>query len=61
MLTLHLRELERDGFIQREIYPDTTATGLKAADNLTLWYEMRQAGTAPSALANRRLQPTPLS
>jgi hypothetical protein len=39
---------------------DTTATGLRAAENLTPWYGTGQARTAPSALANRRLQPTPL-
>jgi hypothetical protein len=32
---------------------DTTATGLKAAENLTPWYGTGRAGRGPSALQNR--------
>jgi hypothetical protein len=38
-----------------------TARGLNAVENLTPRYATAPAGTANNALANRRLQPTPLS
>jgi hypothetical protein len=48
---------ERPSTGQDRAGQDATATGLKAAENLTPWYGTGQARTAPSAFLDRPVRP----